>query len=1144
MPEKIPKGWVETKLREVCLQVASLQPGDSPDIEFTYFDIGGIDNVGNRIAETKTVTGRNAPSRARQAVHKDDILFSTVRTYLRKIARVERDYPNPVASTGFTVIRAAEGVSSQFLYYQVLSEDFLQPLHKLQTGTSYPAVRDRDVLSQPILLPPTGEQARIVAKLNAALSSVERAETAARRAHGRLQRYRAAVLLAAFSGELTSKWRDSQGKKEQLTPETSDELLQKLLAVRRARWEEAELERFRISSTPPTDDKWKSRYPEPVPPDTIKLDKLPNGWTWASLDQLCIVVRGASPRPAGDPRYFGGTIPWITVGSLTKDLQPYLTETSETVTKAGKEASRYIEPETLLLTNSGATLGVPKISRIAGCINDGVAALLFVDYPLKLYLYYFLISQTESLRNINQGAAQPNLNTMIIRRIVTPIPPLKEQAEIIREVEHRLLAANRLSDALAQQLSRAHTTRQELLRDAFAGRLVPQNPHDEPASILLEHILIEKAQRAIEQKQSRQRQTKKRRSDAMQNQAPLPESLIVAWNKIGKKAEARRLFDEAGFGPNDVAQFYEALRATPEVRVAFQEAAQRYIQPQKPTKPAKEKHTEQKGNFRLTELWLEEFKNLRKYMVRFDPAYALDVVLGWNGTGKSNLFEALVIIFRDLHEWQEKNRWPDKSMNGYRLCYEIDEHTMEVTWQPGVMRRPELKRGSITRKANSKTKHELIKREQLQLPRFVFGYYSGPTNRLAEHFLPMKQAHYVRLREAKADDAQTLATLLEQRRFFCAETHHAKYVLLAFSYKEDPKISEFLKDRLRILSFESALFVIRKPRWAKPGSKSEDFWGATGIMRRVMERLRRYAIASMVLEQTVNYGYRSTTEDHYYFFLPDIESLHSFAAEYQDARSFFLALESTDFSELIHDVKIQVRIKATNTEQIPITFHQLSEGEQQLLMVLGLLRFTKSHQSLVLLDEPDTHLNPHWSVDYIKDLKRVMSDNAQGSPEQQSSQILMATHDPLVIASLVKEQIHLLKRDVESLRCYWEQPTENPRGLGFTGILTSDMFGFRSDLDDETLELLDKQVNLAGKKKLNREEVIKLENITQQVENLGFKSASSDPYYRAFIKAVVSRQRVHNLLLKNDLTKSDLETLQRETNEILQEIEAEKVKAR
>jgi hypothetical protein len=246
---------------------------------------------------------------------------------------------------------------------------------------------------------------------------------------------------------------------------------------------------------------------------------------------------------------------------------------------------------------------------------------------------------------------------------------------------------------------------------------------------------------------------------------------------------------------------------------------------------------------------------------------------------------------------------------------------------------------------------------------------------------------------------------------------------------------------------------------------------------------------------------------------------------------------------LIHDVMIQVRVKASSTEEVSITFHQLSEGEQQLLMVLGLMRFTRSHQSLVLLDEPDTHLNPQWSVGYLRDLAQAMSDDALASAEQQTSQILIATHDPLVIASLVKEQVHLLKRDLETLRCYWEQASDDPRGLGFTGILTSDMFGFRSDLDDGTLDLLDKQVDLAGKENLSPTEARELERITQEVERLGFKSASSDPYYRAFIKAVVRRQGLRNLLLKPTLTKPDFDALRRETDEILTEIEKSEAKA-
>jgi type I restriction enzyme S subunit len=95
MPEKLPKGWLTTSLGEICLPVGTIRPDDDPNVEFTYFDIGGIDGERNRITETKTLTGRSAPSRARQAVQMGDILFSTVRTYLRKIARIEEDHRSP-----------------------------------------------------------------------------------------------------------------------------------------------------------------------------------------------------------------------------------------------------------------------------------------------------------------------------------------------------------------------------------------------------------------------------------------------------------------------------------------------------------------------------------------------------------------------------------------------------------------------------------------------------------------------------------------------------------------------------------------------------------------------------------------------------------------------------------------------------------------------------------------------------------------------------------------------------------------------------------------------------------------------------------------------------------------------------------------
>jgi len=399
----------------------------------------------------------------------------------------------------------------------------------------------------------------------------------------------------------------------------------------------------------------------------------------------------------------------------------------------------------------------------------------------------------------------------------------------------------------------------------------------------------------------------------------------------------------------------------------------------------------------------------------------------------------------------------------------------------------------------------------------------------------MNQAHYVRLRDATSDDSKTLATLLEKRRFFCAETHHAKYVLLAFFYKKDPEINTFLQDRLRITGFESALFVIRKPTWAKSGAKATDFWGARGVMRRVLERLRKFAIAPIVVEQTITEGYRTSKEDHYYFFLPDLARLHSFAGEYADARTFFLALESTDFSSLIHDLKIQVRVKTTDTEETSVTFREMSEGEQQLLMVLGLMRFTKSLQSLVLLDEPDTHLNPHWNVDYLKLLTKIMSDGTKESNEQQTSQILISTHDPLVIASLVKEQIHLLKRDVKSGMCKWVPASINPRGLGFTGILTSEMFGFRSDLDEETLADLDNKVRLmATEDELKPSEEKKLEEIDKRLAETGFQKAFSDPYYAAFSRAW-GRKYSGLMADQQFLTAEQMEEIDRVAYEVLEE---------
>jgi type I restriction enzyme S subunit len=354
-------------------------------------------------------------------------------------------------------------------------------------------------------LPPIAEQTRIVTKLEELLSDLDAGVAELKAAQKKLTQYRQSLLKAAVEGRLTAQWRTDRARRGEPI-ETGAQLLQRILQERRTRWETKQRAKFAAQSkTPPQG--WQSKYPEPVKPDTTDLPELPEGWVWASVDQLCFVIRGASPRPAGDPRYFGGNIPWITVGSITRDDEIYLERTEQFVTEAGKETSRFIEIGTLLLTNSGATLGVPKIAKIGGCINDGSVALLDVDEITKLYLYWFLKTQTERLRALNQGAAQPNLNTDIVRRISVPICARSEMLEVIQVIDETIKSAKIQERTLEVALKQSAAQRKNILRAAFSGQLVPQDPSDEPASQLLARIRAERSAHSSE-KTSRGRKRK------------------------------------------------------------------------------------------------------------------------------------------------------------------------------------------------------------------------------------------------------------------------------------------------------------------------------------------------------------------------------------------------------------------------------------------------------------------------------------------------------------------------------------------------------------------------------------------------------------------------------------------------------------
>ena len=216
--------------------------------------------------------------------------------------------------------------------------------------------------------------------------------------------------------------------------------------------------------------------------------EMPNNWVWTTVDELCDVVRGGSPRPAGDEKYYNGAIPFLKVADLTKDDEIYVYKAEYTIKEAGLKKTRLVNEGTLLLTNSGATLGVPKITTFSTTFNDGIAAFLYINKEIQLYLYWFLKSKTDSFRKIDQGAAQPNLNTDLIKSIPIPLPPLTEQKRIIKEIKRWFSLINQIDQNKSNLQTIIKQAKSKILDLAIHGKLVPQDPNDEPASELLKRI--------------------------------------------------------------------------------------------------------------------------------------------------------------------------------------------------------------------------------------------------------------------------------------------------------------------------------------------------------------------------------------------------------------------------------------------------------------------------------------------------------------------------------------------------------------------------------------------------------------------------------------------------------------------------------
>ena len=517
----LPKGWAECSIDQVTLPVSKIDPKEDPDRRIDYIDITCIDNSRQFIGKVKQYQLKDAPSRARQIVRSGDVLFATVRPYLRNIASVPRGYDQQIASTGFSVLRPAANISPAFLFYKAVSRDFVNGIARMQYGVSYPAVSDEQVREQVLWLPPLREQHRIVAKIEELFSELDKGIQSLKSARAKLDVYRQAVLKHAFEGKLTAQWR----KDNKDTLEKPKQLLARIKQAREVRyqqrceeWEAAvkEWEEDGKSGKRPGQPRMPKSVSTMAKGEIVPLEALPNSWLWLTAESVGIVQLGRQRSPQNRSKDY--PTKYIRAANITEqglDLRDVFD-----MDFPPHELSTYrLEKGDLVVSEasgSAAQVGKPAIwdDQISNCCfqNTVIRHQPYCrDYSVYLLWLYQFFYMSGKFAQVAGGVGINHLGAFKFAQIALPLCSLAEQQEIVRLLEERFTAIEQQEREIDSALTQAEMLRQAILKRAYSGQLVPQDPSDEPASVLLNRI---RAEREETEKNDRSRKIKKRKTSA------------------------------------------------------------------------------------------------------------------------------------------------------------------------------------------------------------------------------------------------------------------------------------------------------------------------------------------------------------------------------------------------------------------------------------------------------------------------------------------------------------------------------------------------------------------------------------------------------------------------------------------------------
>ncbi len=394
------------------------------------------------------------------------------------------------------VLVGLTGINNKFLLHQLNATKY----DEFVSGTTRLKLPQGTMKKIPLVIAPATEQTRIVGEIEKQLSRLDAATAALKRVQANLKRYRASVLKAACEGRLVPTEAEL-ARKEGRDYESADKLLERILRERRSRWEADTLAKMIASGKPPKDDRWKQKYKEPSAPDTTGLPALPGGWCWASVEQLAAAEANAlTDGPFGSnlkTSHYTADGPRVIRLQNIGDGQ-FLNAKAHIAESHYKKLIKHaVHAGDIVI----AALGDPAPRAcMVPMIGPSIVKADCIRYKpsaetSSAYILAALNSDGVRKRTTKKihGIGRPRLSLGEIREIMLPLPPILEQQRIASALHNFSENLERQTEVVRTLEIRCLALRQSTLRHAFTGQLVPQDPAEEPASVLLDRIRAERA---------------------------------------------------------------------------------------------------------------------------------------------------------------------------------------------------------------------------------------------------------------------------------------------------------------------------------------------------------------------------------------------------------------------------------------------------------------------------------------------------------------------------------------------------------------------------------------------------------------------------------------------------------------------------